>query len=111
MLMGIKMAYKGKPFDDIEILLGKISEPTEGNKKTILVGQCQYNKNKDHPLINEMIPVKGCPPSAEDIQSALKQAGIRVPTSFFKSLDRAPVFLYEKYKGKPEFEESFYQIA
>ena len=58
-----------------------------------------------------MIPVKGCPPSQDDIQAALKQAGIRVPNAFFKSLDRAPVFLFEKYKGKPEFEESFYQIA
>jgi len=110
MLMSIKMAYKGKPFDDIEILLGKIAEPTEGNNKTILVGQCQFNKNKDHPAIKEMIPVKGCPPSQDDIQGALKQAGIRVPGAFFKSLDRAPVFLYEKYKNKPEFIEDFYQI-
>jgi uncharacterized protein (DUF362 family) len=111
MLMGIKMAWKGKPFDNVEILLGKSMEPTEGNNKTILVGQCQYNKNKDHPNIKEMIPIKGCPPAKDDIQMALKQAGIRVPSTFFKSLDRAPVFLYEKYKGKPEFEESFYQVT
>ena len=110
MLMGIKMAYRGKPFDNIEVLLGKIKEPTEGMNKTILVGQCQYNKNKDHPNIKECIPIMGCPPAKDDIQSALKKAGIRVSSAFFKNLEQSTVWLMEKYKNKPEFIEDFYQI-
>ncbi len=106
----IKMAWRGKPFDNIEVLTGKSMKPTPGMNKTILLGQCQYNLNKDHPDIKEMIPIKGCPPSREALKDALKQAGIRVPSSFFKNFDKVPAFLMEKYKGKPEFEESFFQV-
>ncbi|MEJ2248709.1 MAG: DUF362 domain-containing protein, partial [Candidatus Lokiarchaeota archaeon] len=76
-LMAIKQAWKGEPFDDIEVLTGKVMEPT-GHKKTILLGQCQYVKNKDHPEIRELYPIKGCPPSNEEVEKALKEAGINV---------------------------------
>ena len=109
-LTAIKMSYRGKPFDNIEVLTGKVMKPTPGNNKTILLGQCQYNLNKDHPEIKELIPIKGCPPSRESMQEALKQAGIRVPKTFFRGLDQAPGWLMQKYKGKPEFEESFFQV-
>ena len=109
-LTAIKMAYRGKPFDNIELLNGKIMKPTPGMNKTILLGQCQYNLNKDNPDIKEMIPIKGCPPSKEDLKVALKQAGIRVPNAFFRGLDQAPGWLMQKYKGKPEFEKEFFQV-
>lgn len=109
-LVAIKEAWKGEDFDNIEILTGKIVEPTPGMNKTILLGQCQYNKNKDHPDIKECIPIKGCPPEVEDIKEALKKAGIRVPSYIFKNIEKAPLIFLNKYKGKPEFEEIFYQI-
>ncbi|MFX0003865.1 MAG: DUF362 domain-containing protein [Candidatus Hodarchaeota archaeon] len=110
LLSGIKMAWKGEPFDNIEILTGKVMKPTPGMDKTILVGQCIYNENKDDPNINEMIAIKGCPPSIEDVQNALKQVGIRVPSYFFKNLDKAPLLFMGRYQNNPEFEESFFQI-
>lgn len=110
LLSGIKMAWKGTPFDNIEVLTGKVMKPTPGMNKTILVGQCIYNVNKDDPNINDMIAIKGCPPSIEDVQTALKQAGIKVPSYLFKNLDKAPLLFLGKYQNKPEFEESFYQI-
>jgi len=109
-LVAIKEAWKGEDFDDIEILTGKEIEPTPGMNKTILLGQCQYNKNKDNPNINECIPIKGCPPDVEEIKKALKQAGIKVPSYIFKNIDKAPLIFLNKYKGKPEFENQFYQI-
>ncbi|MFX1499009.1 MAG: DUF362 domain-containing protein [Promethearchaeota archaeon] len=109
-LVAIKEAWKGEDFDNIEILTGKIVEPTPGMNKTILLGQCQYNKNKDHPDIKECIPIKGCPPDVEDIKEALKNAGIRVPSYIFKNIEKAPLIYLNKYKGKPEFEDTFYQI-
>ncbi|MGB5909953.1 MAG: DUF362 domain-containing protein, partial [Promethearchaeia archaeon] len=45
MLVAIKEAWKGKDFDNIEVLTGKVMEPTPGMNKTILLGQCQCNKN------------------------------------------------------------------
>ncbi|MFX0038399.1 MAG: DUF362 domain-containing protein [Promethearchaeota archaeon] len=110
LLSGIKMAWKGQPFDNIEILTGKVMKPTPGMNKTILVGQCIYNENKEDPNINEMIAIKGCPPSIEDLQDALKQVGIKVPSYFFKNLDKAPLLFMGRYQNKPEFEESFFQI-
>ena len=109
-LMAIKEAYKGEPFDDIEVLTGKVMEPT-GHKKTILLGQCQYVKNKDHPDIKELYPIKGCPPSPEEVQKILREAGIRVPSYIFKNMDKAPMLFMQKYKGREEFEEQFYQIT
>jgi uncharacterized protein (DUF362 family) len=110
MLVAIKEAWKGKDFDNIEVLTGKVMEPTPGMNKTILLGQCQCNENKDHPNINECIPIKGCPPDVEEIQAALKQAGIKPPSYLLKNIDKAPLLFLRKYEGKPEFEEQFYQI-
>jgi len=110
-LTAIKAAWKGEPFDGIEVLTGKIMEPTPGNNKTILLGQCQYNKNKDNPNINELIPIKGCPPDVEEIKDALKKAGIKVPSYLFKNIEKAPLLFLERYKNKPEFEEQFYHIT
>ncbi|MBD3211434.1 MAG: DUF362 domain-containing protein [Candidatus Lokiarchaeota archaeon] len=109
-LTAIKTAYKGEAYDNIEVLTGKEMEPTEGMNKTILLGQCQYTKNKDHPNINELIAIKGCPPSLDELKEGLKKAGIRVPSYFYKNIDKAPLLFMQKYKGKPEFEEAFFQI-
>ena len=113
LLMIIKAAWqsrKGKPFDNVEFLNGKIMEPTPGMNKTILIGQCQYNKNKDHPNIKEMIPIRGCPPSTDDVRAAFSQIGIELPSTMFQNISKAAGFLLAKYKGRPEFEESFFQI-
>ncbi len=110
----IKSAWqsrKGKPFDNVEFLNGKLQEPSPGMNKTILIGQCQYNKNKDHPNIKEMIPIRGCPPSTEDVRHAFSQIGIELPANMFKNIDKAAGFLMSKYKRRPEFEESFFQIT
>ena len=109
-LLAIKYSWKGKPYDKIEILTGKMMKPTEGNNKTILLGQCQCNLNKNDPCIKELIPIQGCPPAREDVVEALKKAGINVQSALFKNLDSAVGFLMGKYKGKPEFEESFFHI-
>ncbi|MFX0082805.1 MAG: DUF362 domain-containing protein [Candidatus Hodarchaeota archaeon] len=114
LLLIIKNAWlgrKGKPFDNVEFLNGKIQEPSPGMNKTILIGQCQYNKNKDHPDIKEMIPIRGCPPSMEDVRQAFSQIGIELPSSMLQNVSQGGAgFLMAKYKGRPEFDESFFQI-
>jgi len=110
LLMAIKTGWKGEPFDNIEVLTGKIMEPTPGINKTILVGQCQINKNKNNPNINELIMINGCPPKRDEVKEALKKAGIRVPAYFFKNLDKGPLLFMQRYQGNPEFEEKFYTV-
>ncbi|MHA2180192.1 MAG: DUF362 domain-containing protein [Promethearchaeota archaeon] len=103
-------ARKGKPFDDIEFLNGKVQEPTPGMNKTVLFGKCQYNKNKDHPDIKEMIPIRGCPPSIDDVRTGFSQIGIELPPTLFQMIDQFAGAFMAKYKGRPEFDESFFQI-
>jgi uncharacterized protein (DUF362 family) len=111
LLVLIKNAWNGESFGDIEFLTGKVMEPSPGMNKTILVGQCQYNKNKDHPNIKEMIPIRGCPPSMEDVKEAFESCGIKVnPQLFEGGMDQGGAIFLQKYKGKSEFDESFYKI-
>ncbi len=113
LLVLLKNAWNGETFGGIEFLTGKIMEPSPGMNKTILVGQCQYNKNKDHPNINELVPIRGCPPSMEDIKNAFETCGIKVNPLMFQGgsgMDMGGVIFLQKYKGKPEFEESFYKL-
>ena len=111
MLFAIAQAWKGKPFDNVEVLTGKVMRPTPGKKKTILVGKCMYQANKDHPDIQEMIAVKGCPPSPKALVKAFHQAGIDVNPTLFEQIDMTPAFFMGKYEGKPEFEEAFFKVT
>lgn len=111
MLTAIRYAWKGKPWDKVEILTGKSMQPTPGMKKTILLGRCMYQAHKDNPDIQELIAVKGCPPKPEDMLKALQQAGIQADPALFENIDRLPGFFLSRYEGKPEFDESFFQAA
>ena len=99
----------GKPWDDIEVLVGKRMNPTPGKKTTILLGQCMVNKHRNNPDINEMIPIKGCPVKPENITKGFQQAGINIPPDFFENLDNIPQFFGLPYKNRfNEFQESFF---
>ena len=109
-LYAIARAWKGEPWDQVEILTGKAMKPTPGMKKTILLGKCMYQANKDNPDINEMIAVKGCPPNPDHIVEALHKAGIMVDPAIFQHMDMAPGLFMAKYKDKPEFDPGFFTV-
>jgi len=110
MLSAIRYAWKGEPWDRVEILSGKFMVPTPGMKKTILLGKCMYQTHKDNPVINERIAVKGCPPSAKSMLKALHQAGIDADPELFEHRDELPGLFLSRYKDRPEFDESFFQV-
>ena len=70
-----------------------------------------YQANKENTDIQEMIAVKGCPPDLKEVFHALRQAGIEVSPIFFENMDMAGGFFMKRYEGKPEFDESFYQVV
>jgi uncharacterized protein (DUF362 family) len=110
-LAAIRSAWQGKAWDKIEILTGKRMAPTPGMHKTILLGKCIYRKHRDNPAIEEMIPVKGCPPDPDDILKALRRAGIMVDENVFTKADRLPGQLLKRYQGDPAFDEALFQVA
>jgi len=79
-------------------------------ESTVLVGQCMYRKNKDHPDIQKMFAAKGCPPEPEDIVSALNEAGIGVDSALFAQVEQLPGFFMSRYEENPDFEESFFGV-
>ncbi len=110
MLAAIRYAWKGKPWQDVEILTGKSMQPTPGMKKTILLGKCMYQAHKDNPDIRALIAVKGCPPSTGSMLKALHKAGIDADPGLFENMDQLPGFFLSRYKDRPEFDESFFQV-
>lgn len=109
-LNAIRYAWKGEPWEKVEVLTGKSMEPAEGMGATILLGQCMYNAHKDNPKINRMIAIKGCPPTAEEVLAALHEAGIDADPSLFEQIDSLPGLFMARYDDKPEFDESFFRV-
>lgn len=111
MLLAIARAWKGTPFDDVEILTGKVMQAAPGRRKTLLLGKCMYEANKNNPHIREMIAVKGCPPSPASMLKALHRAGIEADPDLFEHMDRAMGIHLKRYQGRPEFDESFFRVS
>ena len=110
MLTSIAYAWKGEPWDDVEVLIGKSMQPTPGKKKTILLGKCMYQAHKENTDIREMIAIKGCPPKSDAIVKALHKAGIMVDPAFHGEQHRYLEYFMKKYEDRPEFDESFFKI-
>lgn len=109
-LTSIRAAWKGEPWDNVEVLTGKMMEPTPGMSSTVLVGKCMYKLNKNHPHVQRLLAVKGCPPAPKEIVKALNEAGIETDGSIFTQLDIMPGLFMARYEGKPEFDEAFFQV-
>lgn len=109
-LSAIRYAWKGEPWDKVEVLTGKVAKPRPGMKKTILLGKCMSRLHKDNPDIKEPIPIKGCPPDPKNIIKALHQAGIEADSSLFDQVDMLPGLFMARYQDKPEFDEAFFQV-
>lgn len=102
---------KDRPFDDVEILAGKIRDPEGGRKHTLLVGQCQVKRNGCNPLINHVVEIGGCPPAKDNFYKAYKELGIDLPDNFIEQTQKiSEVFYLPKYAGKAEFDEGFFKI-
>ena len=109
-LTSIAQSWEGKPWDDVEVLTGKIMIPTPGKKKTILIGKCMYQANKSNPDIKEMFAVKGCPPSMTQIVEAFQNAGIPIRPDIFEAKEQLLAFFMKKYDGKPGFDMTLFRV-
>ena len=71
-------AIKSGSLPKVEVLNGKKMQARPGYDKTILIGNCIIKANKGNANIKKAIEVAGCPPQAEDVITALKEAELRV---------------------------------
>jgi uncharacterized protein (DUF362 family) len=107
----IARAWQSEPWDDVEVLSGKVMQPRPGKKKTILFGKCMHQAHKDNPDLREVIAIKGCPPKPAAIFKAFQQAGIQVDAKIFENIRKLPGNFFKRYEGRPEFEDSHFHIS
>jgi uncharacterized protein (DUF362 family) len=107
----IARAWQGEPWDDVEVLSGKIMQPVPGKKKTILFGKCMHQAHKDNADIREMIAIKGCPPKPDSILKAFRQAGIAVDPEIFENIRKIPGNFLKRFEGRPEFNETHFKVG
>ena len=109
-IAAIMDAWKGDAWDDVEVLTGKsmLADPTK--KHTILLGKCMVKANRDNPGIQHMIPIKGCPPKADQIINAFHEAGIKINPDIIKNAGKLPGYYLRFYKKRPEFEPEHFTI-
>ncbi|MFH1033988.1 MAG: DUF362 domain-containing protein [Pseudomonadota bacterium] len=110
-IQAVASAWRGQPWDDVEVLTGKKMQPRPGAKKTILLGKCMSQAHKDNPAIKEKIAIKGCPPQPEQIIKALHQAGIMADPELLANLEAMPGNFLKRYKDKPEFDENLFRVS
>ncbi len=101
LLMLITSAYKGKPFEGIEVLTGKKMVPTPGFNKTVLFGNCMIKKHRENPHIKEAVCIKGCPVAMEEVIGKLEEMGLKPEIEFFARFREK---LAGRYDGNPEFD-------
>ncbi|MDY6826081.1 MAG: DUF362 domain-containing protein [Bacillota bacterium] len=109
-LTAIRQAWQGQSWGGVEVLTGKAMEPEPGMKATVLIGECMYRRNRNHPAIRKIFAARGCPPDPDGIVSALNGAGIPVKADLFSQIDTLPGFFMARYENRPEFDQSFFRI-
>jgi uncharacterized protein (DUF362 family) len=105
LLMLFTSAYKGEPFEGIEVLSGKKMNPSQGFNKTVLFGNCMIRKNRRDPNIKEAVYIRGCPVTMEEIIGQLGKMGINADIEFFTQFRES---LAKRYDGNPDFDPGHY---
>ena len=98
-LMMLLMSNPKTEYDNYEFLTGSIQKPSGTANKTFLFGQCQIKQNKDNPDAREIIPIKGCPPSMEEMEKILTENGVAVNR---KGYAQYRMYLMSRYWKKPD---------
>ena len=75
-LMMLLGAYKGQPYDNIEILSGKAMKPSGTAKTTFFMGDCNYAVNRKDGGVKEGVWLKGCPPRIDETIKIFNEYGI-----------------------------------
>ncbi|OAT86162.1 DUF362 domain-containing protein [Desulfotomaculum copahuensis] len=107
MLIMFMSAYKGRPFPNMELVSGKRQVASLGFDYTMLFGKCACSLNKDNPHIKKVLPVKGCPPTMEDFEEAMKEAGLTCDYNQYVSYRH---YIYSRYKKEDGFDMGLYTV-
>ena len=99
-------AFQGRPLPSIEILNGKKMQARPGYDKTVLIGNCIINVNKENVNIRKAINVKGCPPEPGAVINALKESELHINELMYWGYLKEQGEKYDKQEG---FSWAFYK--
>ncbi|MGB9802635.1 DUF362 domain-containing protein [Desulfofundulus sp.] len=105
MLIMFMSAFKGKPFPNVEVVSGKRQVASPGFDYTVLFGRCACVLNKNNPDIKKAIALKGCPPSIQELDEALKEAGIFCDYNEYVKYRH---YIFNRYKKEDGFDLGLY---
>ena len=109
-LTAIVKAWKGQPWDDVELLTGKTMMADPRKKHSILLGKCVSQANKNNTQAQHLIPIKGCPPKQEQIIKAFHEAGIDIDPQIIHNVEKWPGNFMKRYRGNPDFDAGHFTV-
>ena len=110
MLTAIMKAWRGVPWDDVELLTGKTMLADSTKNHSILLGKCVCLANKGNVNARHLIPVNSCPPKPEQIVRAFHEAGILVDPGIIQAVEKWPGTFMKRYLGNPDFEPDHFTV-
>lgn len=105
LLVMVMAAYRGEPFNEIEILTGKAAEPSGKANKSLLVGNCMIKANRKASGVREAVLVEGCPPDLGALMEAMRSCGIPADENALSAFHHS---LSKRYEGRPEFDKTLF---
>jgi hypothetical protein len=109
-LAAIMKAWKGQPWDDVELLTGKTMQADPSKKHSILLGKCVSQANKNNTRARHSIPIKGCPPKQDQIIKAFHEAGIDIDPQIIRDVEKWPGYFMKRYAGNPDFDPGHFEV-
>lgn len=109
LLTSIAQAWQGEPWNEVEVLTGKMMKP-DPKKKTLLLGKCLSQLYGEREDLGELVSVKGCPPPAKAVVKAVHKLGIPIEPGLFENMELTPAFFLRRYQGKEEFDDKFFRV-
>ncbi|MCX7823557.1 MAG: DUF362 domain-containing protein [Syntrophobacterales bacterium] len=109
-LTAIAKAWAGTPWDEVEVLTGKVMKPSGTKKHTILLGKCMSRLHRNNSTISHPIFVKGCPPKPDEVVKAFREVGIHLDGALLEHPEGYVSRFLKKYEGREDFSEEFFRI-
>lgn len=105
-LVMLLAAGAGQDLGGVEFLTGKATQPSGRAKVSVLAGKCITKALKDDPRLGRVIQIPNCPPKLQQIEDALREAGVAAELKAFHGFMAS---LPKRYPADQGFDQADYR--